>query len=185
LVGKEDPFVTLVHLVVGVVHVVKVYGEYGKLIKHYEMAYKVVNYAIVLNYVVVSHSKFSGQHLCSINVEMLQNCIQHLLDNFGSYDVEISFQGDGATPLEIADDGAGGGVPSHAFTDGSIGTAGQLFKFHLYKIKAQKEAGLHLTLDENRAKEAERNRLMNSINRVTSSKSSLFLFYFFLIDKEF
>jgi hypothetical protein len=172
LVGKEDPFVTLVHLVVGVVHVVKVYGEYGKLIKHYEMAYKVVNYAIVLNYVVVSHSKFSGQHLCSINVEMLQNCIQHLLDNFGSYDVEISFQGDGATP-------------SHAFTDGSIGTAGQLFKFHLYKIKAQKEAGLHLTLDENRAKEAERNRLMNSINRVTSSKSSLFLFYFFLIDKEF
>jgi len=77
LVGKEDPFVTLVHLVVGVVHVVKVYGEYGKLIKHYEMAYKVVNYAIVLNYVVVSHSKFSGQHLCSINVEMLQTSLQN------------------------------------------------------------------------------------------------------------
>jgi hypothetical protein len=113
------------------------------------MTCNVMSYAIVLNHVVVSHSKFSGQRLCSTNVEMLQNWIQHLLDNFGSYDVERSFQGDGAAPLEIAEDGTGGGVPSHAFNDGSIRTADQLFKFHLYIIKAKKDAGLHLTLDEN------------------------------------
>lgn len=181
LVGKEDPFVTLAHLVVGVVHAVKVYGEYGKLMKRYEMACKVVNYAIVVNRVVVSHSKFCGQRLRSINVEMLQNWIQHLLDNFGSYDVERSFQGDGDAPLEIAEGETGVGVPSHAFTDGSIRTADQLFKFHLYNIKAQKEAGLHLTSDENRAKEAERNRLMTSINRVTSGKLYFCLFIYLFI----
>jgi hypothetical protein len=45
-------------------------------------------------------------------------------------------------------------------------------KFHLYNIKAQKEAGQHLTSDENQAKEVERNKLMNSINRVISGKIS-------------
>jgi len=46
------------------------------------MACKVLNYALVLNHVVVSHNKLAGQRLCSIHVEMLQHWIQHLLENF-------------------------------------------------------------------------------------------------------
>jgi hypothetical protein len=32
-----------------------------------------------------------------------------------------------------------------------------LYKYYLYNIKAQKQAGLHLTSDDTRAKEADRN----------------------------
>ncbi len=81
----------LVHLVVGVVHAVKVYREHGKLIKYC----KVVNYAPVLYCVVMLHSKLARQYFHSINVEMQQNWIHHLLDNFAGYVVERLFQGDG------------------------------------------------------------------------------------------
>jgi len=47
-----------------------------------------------------------------------------------------------------------------------------MFPFHFYNIKAQKEAGLHLTSEENRTKEVERNRFVNSINHVMSGKTS-------------
>ncbi len=167
-IDKDDPPVPLVHLAVGIVHAVRVYGEYGKMIKRYEMACKVINYAVTLNRVVVSHSKLGGQRLRFINGEMLQNWIQTLCDNFSGYDVERSFQGDGDAPLEIAEDGTDLGVPSHAFTDGTVRTSDQLYKYYLYNIKAQKQAGLHLTSDDTRAKEADRNKLMNNINRVTS-----------------
>ncbi len=101
---------------------------------------------------------------------MLQTWIETLCDNFSGNDNNRYFQGDGNAPVDIARDGASGGVPAPAFTDGSVSTADQLFTYHLYNIKAQKQAGLHLTSEENRAKEIQRNNLMNNINRVTSGK---------------
>jgi hypothetical protein len=66
--------------------------------------------------------------------------------------------------------------------DGTITTADQLFKFYFYNIKAQKQAGLHLTSDDNRAKEVQCNNLLNSINRITSGKLFLLhLVFIFLI----
>jgi hypothetical protein len=162
-IDKDDPSVPLVHLAVGIVHAVREYGEYGKMIKRYEMACKVVNYSVTLNRVVVSSSKLGGQRLCLINGEMLQNWIQTLCDNFSCYVVERSFQGDGNAPLEIAEDGTDLIVPSHAMVLIAVRTSDQLYKYYLYNIKAQKQAGLHLTSDDNRAKEADRNKLMNNI----------------------
>ena len=81
-IDKDDPPLLVVHLAVGIVHAVKVYGEYGKMIKRYKMACKVINYALTLNRVVVSHSKLGGQRLRLINGEMLQNWIQTLCNNF-------------------------------------------------------------------------------------------------------
>jgi hypothetical protein len=101
---------------------------------------------------------------------MLQRWIENLCDNFSGNDTERYFQGDGNAPIEIAMDGTSGGVPAYASTDGSVTTADQLFKYCLYNIKAQKQAGLHLTLYDSRAKEVQRNNFMNNINRVTSGK---------------
>lgn len=52
-----------------------------------------------------------------------------------------NFQGDGDALIEIARDGASGGVPAHAFIDSTLATADQLFKFYFHYIKARKQAG--------------------------------------------
>jgi hypothetical protein len=41
---------------------------------------------------------------------------------------------DGNAPVGIARDGTSGGVPLHAFTNGLVSTADQLFTYHLYII---------------------------------------------------
>jgi hypothetical protein len=69
---------------------------------------------------------------------MLQSWVESLCENFSSNDTEHYYQGDGNAPVEIYRDGASGGVPAHAFTDGTITTADRLFKFYLCNIKAQK-----------------------------------------------
>jgi hypothetical protein len=134
------------------------------------MGCKVINYGLTLNRVVVHHKKLGGQRLRLLNCQMLQTWIGTLCDNFSGNENNRYFQGDGNAPVEIAKDGASGGVPAPAFTDGSVSTADQLFTYHLYNIKAQKQAGLHLTSEDNRAKKIQRNNLMNNINRVTSGK---------------
>ena len=48
LVGCNDPPVPLVHFAVGVVHALKVYGQYGQLTKRYEMGCKVIIYGLTL-----------------------------------------------------------------------------------------------------------------------------------------
>jgi hypothetical protein len=67
--------------VVGVVHALKVYGQYGQLTKCYS-----VNYGLSLNRVVVHHKKLGGQHLRLLNREMLQTWIETLSDNFSGND---------------------------------------------------------------------------------------------------
>jgi len=89
---------------------------------------------------------------------------------FSGNDIDRYFQGDGYAPVEIARDGASGGVPAHAHTDGMVSTADQFFTYHLYNIKAQKQAGLHLISEENRDKKIQHNNLMNIINCVTCGK---------------
>jgi len=143
LIGNDDPPVLLHHFVVGAVHHVKAYGQYGQLTKHYETACKVVNFGLSLNRAVVHHKKLSGQHLQLLTREMLQKWVENLCDNFASDDTVRYFQGDGDAPPEITADGTDGGIPCHAFTDGTVQTADHLHKFHLYNIKAQKQAGLH------------------------------------------
>ena len=86
---------------------------------------------------------------------MLQSWDENICDNFSSDEMERHFQGDKATPPEISYDGAVGGVDSHAFTDGAVQITDHLHKFHLYNVKAQKQAGLHLTSDEVRSKEVQ------------------------------
>ena len=150
LVGSDQPPVTLLHFAVGVVHALKVYGQYGQLTKHYDMGCKVIYYGLSLNRVVVHHKKLKGQCLCLINREMC--------NNFSGNDNNRYFQGDGNAPVEIAKDGASGRLPSPAFTDGPISTADQLFAYHLYNVEAQKWAELHLTSEDNSAKEIQCNK---------------------------
>ena len=163
-----DPPVLLYHFAVGAVHAVKAYNQYGQFTKRYETARKVVNFGFAINRVVVPHKNLGGQRLQLLTQEMLQNWVENLCDNFAGDDTVCYFQGDGDAPPEIAVDGTDGGVPSHAFTDGTVRTVDHLYKYHLYNIKAQKQAGLHLTSDENRAKEVQRTVFLNNINRVTS-----------------
>jgi hypothetical protein len=69
-----------------------------------------------------------------------------------------------------------GDVPSHATTDGANKSAGQLYEFHLYTLKSQKDLGLYKLSESDRAKEAARSALMGDINQVTQG---LFLFFLF------
>jgi hypothetical protein len=134
------------------------------------MSCKVINYGLVVNWVVVPHKKIGGQHLQLLTREMLQSWVENLCDNFSRDDTERHYQGDGVAPPEMSHDGTIGGVNSHAFTDGMVRTADHLHKLHLYNIKAQKQAGLHLTSDEVRSKEVQCTALFNNINCVTSGK---------------
>jgi hypothetical protein len=59
---------------------------------------------------------------------MLQNWVENLCNNFAGEETVQYFQGDG----NAAADGTDGGVPSHAFTDGTVQTADHLHKFHLH-----------------------------------------------------
>ena len=113
LVGNDEPPVPLAHFAVGVVHALKVYGQYGQLTKRYEMGCKVINYGLAINRVVVAHKKLGGQRLRLLNREMLQSWIENLCDNFSGNDTERYFQGDGNAPIKIVKDGTSGGVPAH------------------------------------------------------------------------
>jgi hypothetical protein len=176
VMGNNMPFVPISHFVVAVVHEVRVFGEFGKLDKRMDQACAVINYGMTTNHVVVLHKKDAGQRLKNIKVDSLKDWVTELCNSFeGSLDSTRTFQGDGDAPMEISRDGIGSGVPSHAFTNGSVMTSDQ---FHLYNIKAQKEAGHHLSSEETRQREAERARLMNQITRVTSGNIYCFNFFF-------
>jgi hypothetical protein len=54
---------------------------------------------------------------------MLKFWVESLCKNDYSNDTERYYQGGGNAPVEISQDGASGGVPAHAFTDGAIATA--------------------------------------------------------------
>jgi hypothetical protein len=88
LIGANKPPVILSHLAVGVVHHVKAYGQYGQLIKHYDTACKVINYALFINRIVVPHRKLGGQRLWQLTREMLQNWVEGLCDNFAGEETE-------------------------------------------------------------------------------------------------
>jgi hypothetical protein len=104
---------SLAHFAVGVVHALKVYGQYGQLTKRYEMGCKVINYGLAINRVVIEHKKLGGQRLCLLNREMLQSWMENFCDNFSGNDTERYFQGDGNAPIKIVKDGTSGGVPAH------------------------------------------------------------------------
>ncbi len=109
--------------------------------------------------------------------EGLKDWISELCNTVdGGLDIDRTFQGDGDAPMDISRDGIDSGVPVRAFTDVTVMTAQQLYQFYLYNVKAQKDAGHHLTSEDVRTKEAERARLMNQITRVTSGN-----FFFFSI----
>jgi hypothetical protein len=63
ILADGNPRILLSHFVLGVVHAVKVYGQYGEVSKHYDMACQVINYGLGVNKFVVSHRKLGGQHL--------------------------------------------------------------------------------------------------------------------------
>ncbi len=67
-------------------------------------------------------------------------------------------------------DGTESGVPPHAFTDGAERTADQLYNSMLSEVKAQKELGLYLLSNSDKAKQKMEANLLNNINRVTSGK---------------
>jgi hypothetical protein len=50
-------------------------------------------------------------------------------------------------------DGTESGVPPHAFTDGADGMADQLYNSMLSEVNAQKELGLYLLLNADKAKQ--------------------------------
>jgi hypothetical protein len=59
----------LYHLVIGVVHAVKAYGQNGLLTKRYKTACKVVNFGVAL--------KLGGQRLQLLTRELLQNWVEN------------------------------------------------------------------------------------------------------------
>jgi hypothetical protein len=59
----DDPPVLLTHFVIGVVFRVKPYGQYGQFTKRLDTAYAVINYALLVNRVLVPHHKVGGQQL--------------------------------------------------------------------------------------------------------------------------
>ncbi len=71
----------------------------------------------------MAHKKVGGQCLHLLNHEMLKFWVESLCKNDSSNDTERYYQGGGNAPVEISQDGASGGVPAHAFTDGAIATA--------------------------------------------------------------
>ncbi len=99
---------------------------------------------------------------------MLQLQIELLCKNFSSDETNHYFQGDGDAG-EVTD-AAFIGIPSHALTDGTQKTENQLYSYHLDNLKAQKDVGNYLVSEAERAQEMQRTNMMNSINRVTSSK---------------
>jgi hypothetical protein len=60
--GYNNLLVLLHHFVVASIHAVKVYGQYGAMLR-YETACKIINYALIVNKVVVPNKKLGGQHL--------------------------------------------------------------------------------------------------------------------------
>jgi hypothetical protein len=60
LFGVNDPPVLLTHFVIGVVFCVKPYGQFTK---RPDTAYAVMNYALLVNRVLVPHHKVGGQQL--------------------------------------------------------------------------------------------------------------------------
>jgi hypothetical protein len=83
LLADGNPYILLSHFVLGMVHAVKVYGQYGEVSKHYDMAYQVINYGLSVNKFVVLHRKLGGQHLQVKQKNMPQDWIESLCENYG------------------------------------------------------------------------------------------------------
>jgi hypothetical protein len=79
--GDNNPLVLLHHFVVASVHAVKVYGQYGAVLR-YETACKIINYGLVVNKVVVPNKKLGGQHLHLMQRDMLQSLVENLCESF-------------------------------------------------------------------------------------------------------
>jgi hypothetical protein len=55
ILADGNPHILLSHFVLGLVHAVKVYGQYGVVLKHYDMACQVINYGLAVNKLVAPH----------------------------------------------------------------------------------------------------------------------------------
>jgi hypothetical protein len=104
--------------------------------------------------------------------------VKELCQNFAGVESKRYYQGDGM--ISNVDELLGD-VPSHATTDGANKSACQLYEFHLYTLKAQKDLGLYKLSESNWAKEAARSALMGDINRVTQDLFVLLCFCFITI----
>ncbi len=51
----------LQHFAVAAAHAVKVYGQYGVIMKQYETACKVINHGLIINILVVPNLKLGSQ----------------------------------------------------------------------------------------------------------------------------
>jgi hypothetical protein len=102
LVGEDDPHVKLLHFVVAVVHALKSFGQYGKLMEPLKMSCAVINYAMDVNRVVDHHPKVTGQRLKKNTRESLQEWIEGLCDTFAADDAQRCYQGGGEAPLDVA-----------------------------------------------------------------------------------
>ena len=168
--GDCYPPILLQHFVVASVHAVKVYGQYGAVLKRYETACRIINHGVTVNKVVVPNKKLDGQRLRLVQRDMLQSWVENLCETFAGDDSDRHYQGDGVAPPVITLDGTESGVPPHAFTDGAEQTADQLYNSMLSEVKAQKELGLYLLSNSDKAKQKMEANLLNNINRVTSGK---------------
>lgn len=175
ILADGNPRILLSHFVLGIVHAVKVYGQYGEVSKRYDTACQVINYGLGVNKFVVPHRKLGGQRLRVAQKDMLQDWIESLCDNYGGDDSDRHYQGDGVASSVIVLDGTNSGVPAHAFTDGAEKTADELYNFMLSEVKAQKELGLHRVSNVDRTKQRLESALLSNINRVTSGKYLLIL----------
>jgi hypothetical protein len=175
LLGAGDPPVLLSHFIVAIAHHVKVYGQHGAVCQRFNMACKVVNYGVHLNRFVVPNQQYGGSRLKDITRDTYVDWVKELCQNFAGVESERYYQGDGT--ISNVDELLGD-VPSHAATDGANKSACQLYEFHLYTLKAQKDLGLYKLSESDRAKEAARSALMGDINRVTQG---LLYFVLFLL----
>jgi hypothetical protein len=80
--NDEDPPVIRVHFDVAVVDAVKVYGQYGQMMKCYETACTVIDYGLVFIRFVAPHRKAGGQHLRALTLDILKPWIESLCDIF-------------------------------------------------------------------------------------------------------
>jgi hypothetical protein len=179
LVGVDEPHVKLLHFVVAVVHAIKIFGQYGKLMERLKISCAVINYAMDANRVVVHHPKVTGQRLKKITRESLQEWIEGLCDSFAGDDSQRCYQGDGDATLDVAV-GLIDGIPQQATTDGVGKTADELYRWHLENVKAQKDSGLYKVSEVEKQKELQRSTLMNQINREVTGKLLVFLLFFFI-----
>jgi hypothetical protein len=153
ILAAGNPPILLSHFVLGMVHAVKVYGQYGEVSKHYDIACHAINYGLGVNKFVVPHQKLGGQHLWVAQKVILQDWSESLCENYANDNSKGHYQGDGGTSSVIVLDGTSRGVPAHAFTERVEKTADELYNFMLSEVKALKELGMHWISNVDQAKQ--------------------------------